>query len=84
MQPVLEVILQNEPNLQYGLTTTGLNDNHVSVLRKMMELNKWALGQWQFALQLFGANPTENGYLSSEKLYPTSLPRVSYAYSLGY
>lgn len=40
MQPVLEVILQNEPNSQYGLTITALNEGHISVLRKMMQLNK--------------------------------------------
>lgn len=40
MQPVLEVVLQNELNSHFGLTITTLNQGHVSVLREMMELGE--------------------------------------------
>ena len=51
------------------------NKDHISVLREMMELYKWAVAlwyQWQLALQQFGANPTESGLLKLWKAVPPS------------
>lgn len=48
-----------------------VNEDHISVLREIMELDKWAPWyQWQWALQQFGANPTENGLFKLWKAVP--------------